>query len=49
MGRAVVTGRVSTGIEGLDEVLCGGLLAGRVYLVRGGPGVGKTGPRSRLL
>jgi circadian clock protein KaiC len=34
--------RVSTGIPGLDEVLCGGLLAGRIYLVRGGPGVGKT-------
>jgi circadian clock protein KaiC len=36
------TDRVSTGIGGLDEVLYGGLLAGRAYLVRGGPGVGKT-------
>jgi circadian clock protein KaiC len=27
---------------GLDEVLYGGLLPGRIYLVRGGPGVGKT-------
>jgi circadian clock protein KaiC len=34
--------RVPTGIAGLDEVLCGGLLPGRTYLVRGGPGVGKT-------
>lgn len=34
--------RVSTGIAGLDEVLCGGLLAGRSYLVRGRPGTGKT-------
>jgi circadian clock protein KaiC len=34
--------RVSTGVQGLDEVLFGGLLAGRIYLVRGGPGVGKT-------
>ncbi len=34
--------RVATGIPGLDEILCGGLLAGRTYLVRGGPGVGKT-------
>src|SRR4051812_7549054 len=35
-------GRVSSGVDGLDEVLYGGFLAGRVYLVRGGPGVGKT-------
>ncbi len=34
--------RLSTGIEGLDEVLLGGLLAGRVYLLRGQPGAGKT-------
>jgi circadian clock protein KaiC len=34
--------RLSTGIEGLDDVLSGGLEAGRSYLVRGGPGVGKT-------
>ncbi len=34
--------RLSTGIEGLDEVLLGGLLAGRVYMVRGQPGAGKT-------
>ena len=34
--------RVSSGIPGLDDVLFGGFLAGRIYLVRGGPGVGKT-------
>jgi circadian clock protein KaiC len=34
--------RLSTGIVGLDEVLHGGLLPGRTYLVRGGPGTGKT-------
>lgn len=34
--------RLSTGIPGLDEVLCGGLLPRRTYLVRGGPGTGKT-------
>jgi circadian clock protein KaiC len=34
--------RLSTGISGLDEVLHGGLLPGRTYLVRGGPGTGKT-------
>ena len=34
--------RVSTGIDGLDDVLCGGLIRGRNYLVRGEPGSGKT-------
>lgn len=34
--------RVSTGIEGLDEILEGGLVAQRAYLVRGGPGTGKS-------
>jgi circadian clock protein KaiC len=34
--------RISTGIAGLDEILCGGLTAQRVYLVEGTPGTGKT-------
>jgi circadian clock protein KaiC len=34
--------RISTGIEGLDYVLRGGLLRGRTYLVHGEPGTGKT-------
>jgi circadian clock protein KaiC len=34
--------RLSTGIVGLDEILYGGLIPGRAYLVRGGPGSGKT-------
>ena len=34
--------RLSTGIDGLDEVLEGGLVPARSYLVRGGPGSGKT-------
>lgn len=34
--------RLSTGIAGLDELLYGGLVPGRAYLVRGGPGTGKT-------
>ncbi|WP_284006820.1 gas vesicle protein GvpD [Haloarcula pelagica] len=36
------TGRLSTGVDGLDGVLDGGLLGGRSYLVRGAPGTGKT-------
>ena len=34
--------RRSTGLPGLDEVLHGGLIPQRAYLVRGGPGTGKT-------
>jgi circadian clock protein KaiC len=34
--------RLSTGVGGLDEILQGGVLARHTYLVRGGPGSGKT-------
>jgi circadian clock protein KaiC len=34
--------RAKTGIPGLDEVLHGGLIAQRLYLVDGNPGAGKT-------
>jgi circadian clock protein KaiC len=34
--------RSKTGIPGLDAVLCGGLIASRLYLVDGAPGAGKT-------
>ncbi|MGM0421016.1 MAG: ATPase domain-containing protein [Bacillota bacterium] len=34
--------RKSTGLKGLDEILRGGLIPNRFYLVRGGPGTGKT-------
>jgi circadian clock protein KaiC len=34
--------RVSTGIDGLDAILRGGLPAGFMYAVQGEPGVGKT-------
>jgi KaiC/GvpD/RAD55 family RecA-like ATPase len=37
-----VNGRVSTGVPGLDKMLRGGLIPGRVYLVKGSPGTGKT-------
>lgn len=36
------TTRISTGIAGLDDILCGGITAQRVYLVEGSPGTGKT-------
>jgi circadian clock protein KaiC len=38
----VVSDRASTGIEGLDDVLRGGFARGRLHLVQGSPGVGKT-------
>lgn len=34
--------RLSTGITGLDEILNGGFLRNRSYLIRGEPGTGKT-------
>jgi circadian clock protein KaiC len=34
--------RSRTGIPGLDDVLDGGLIAGRLYLIDGNPGAGKT-------
>ena len=36
------TTRSTTGVPGLDDVLHGGLIAGRLYLVDGEPGAGKT-------
>ena len=34
--------RVSTGVQGIDEMLKGGFLANKIILLRGGPGTGKT-------
>ena len=39
---AVPQQRSPTGIEGLDQVLGGGLPRGHLYLVEGTPGAGKT-------
>ncbi len=36
------TSRISMGIPGLDNILDGGLTSGRVYLIEGNPGTGKT-------
>ncbi len=34
--------RISTGLEGLDDILNGGLIPRKAYLVQGGPGSGKS-------
>jgi circadian clock protein KaiC len=36
------SGAVGTGVDGLDDILMGGLPRHRLYLVQGDPGVGKT-------
>ena len=41
-GTPQTTGRVSTGIPGLDNILNGGLPRGHLYLLEGDPGTGKT-------
>jgi circadian clock protein KaiC len=40
--KTIAANRCTTGVEGLDEVLGGGLPNHRLYLVQGDPGVGKT-------
>jgi circadian clock protein KaiC len=42
MNKQMSQNRLSVGITGLNEVIDGGLIAQRSYLVRGGPGTGKT-------
>ena len=34
--------RARTGIAGLDNILCGGFVRGRVHIVEGSPGTGKS-------
>jgi circadian clock protein KaiC len=41
-GNALAPKRLTTGITGLDDILCGGLPVSRLYLVDGMPGSGKT-------
>lgn len=42
MGQDAEKKLVSTGIPGLDEVLLGGLAAGKMHILSGSPGTGKT-------
>jgi circadian clock protein KaiC len=42
-------GNCATGVAGLDEILAGGLASGRLFLVEGSPGTGKTTLASQFL
>lgn len=37
-----ISSQILTGIEGLDDILAGGLARGRLFLLEGSPGTGKT-------
>lgn len=38
----MTTAKAATGITGLDDILCGGLSRGHIFLLEGQPGAGKT-------
>src|SRR5512141_358153 len=42
MNQAITDERCPSGIDGLDEILCGGLPRDCFYLIQGDPGSGKT-------
>ena len=42
-------GKARTGVAGLDDILAGGLQRGRVYLIEGSPGTGKTTIATQIL
>ncbi|MFM8534066.1 MAG: ATPase domain-containing protein [Acidimicrobiia bacterium] len=41
--------RAATGVPGLDDILLGGLAVGRIFLIEGSPGAGKTTIALRFL
>ncbi len=41
--------KAKLGVSGLDDILVGGLARGRVYLLEGSPGTGKTTVALRFL
>lgn len=49
MDDTIETPRARTGVPGLDDILFGGLAVGRVFLLEGSPGTGKTTMAMRFL
>lgn len=47
--KAAAPTKAAMGIAGLDDILCGGLTPGRVFLLEGLPGTGKTSMALRFL
>src|ERR687890_226153 len=47
--RPQISSKARTGVEGLDDILVGGLSPGHVYLLEGSPGTGKTTIALRFL
>ncbi len=42
MNKPIAPSRVDTGVQGLNDILSGGLPVGQMYLLEGSPGTGKT-------
>ena len=42
MNKPIGSSRIDTGVQGLNDILSGGLPAGQMYLLEGTPGTGKT-------
>ena len=42
MNKVLTPFKIDTGVQGLNDILCGGLPAGQMYLLEGTPGTGKT-------
>ena len=45
----ISTNKAGTGVAGLDDITAGGFTRGRLYLLEGSPGTGKTTIASQFL
>src|SRR5258708_12035284 len=49
MPGSIASSSISTGIPGLDQLLAGGFITNRMYLIEGDPRTGKTTPPLQFL